>query len=156
MTCKQARTHMFGPGARREKAERHAARCPECRAFERDYAPVLETLREGAEPEPLPYFQERLWARIAEREAAESPRAVWLRWSFRAIPVSIALIAAFIGAIVFIGPRLEDDMSQQAALLIKNANPLTETSALFNEDRPEARGMMIMFAGAEPASSRRY
>jgi predicted anti-sigma-YlaC factor YlaD len=146
---------MFGPGDRRDEAERHAAGCPDCRSFERDYAPILGMLKAGAEPEPLPYFQERLWAKIAERERAES-WTLWLRWSRRAIPVSLALIAVFVGAIFFFGPALEDDMSQPAALLIKNANPLTETNALFNEDKIEARSMMIMFAGAELASSRRY
>ena len=155
MKCKEARKHMFGPDGRQAEAERHAAGCPDCRAFERDYVSVLKTLRAAAEPEPLPYFQERLWAKIAERGKAES-WTLWLRWSLRAIPVSLVLIAVFVGAIFFIGPAIEDDMSQPAALLIKNANPLTETNALFNEDKIEAKSMMIMFAGNEMASSRRY
>ena len=155
MTCKEARKRMFGPTAGRDEAERHAAGCADCRSFARDYASILGMLGPGAEPEPLPYFQERLWAKIAEREKAE-PQALWIRWSLRAIPVSLVLIAVFVGAILFLGPALEDDMSQPAALLIRNANPLTETNALFNEDKIEARSMMIMFAGAELASSRRY
>jgi hypothetical protein len=78
-----------------------------------------------------------------------------MRWSLRTIPVALTLIAVFIGAIVFLGPALDDDMSQPAALLIKNANPLSETNALFNEDKLDAKSMMIMFAGNEFASSRR-
>jgi predicted anti-sigma-YlaC factor YlaD len=155
MNCKEARTHMFRPDGRREEAERHAAGCPGCRAFERDYAAVLKMLKAGGEPEPLPYFRERLWAKIAEREKVES-WTLWMRWSLRAIPVSLVLIAVFIGAILFLGPALDDDMSQPAALLLRNANPLTETNALFNEDKIEAKSMMIMFAGSEFASSRRY
>jgi predicted anti-sigma-YlaC factor YlaD len=154
MTCKEARKHLFGPSVGRDEAERHAAGCPDCRSFERDYALIMGMMRPGAEPEPLPYFPERLWAKIAAREKAE-PQVLWVRWSLRAIPVSLVLIALFIGAIVFLGPALEDDMSRPAALLIRNANPLAETNALFNEDKIEKRSMMVMFAGNEFAPPRR-
>jgi predicted anti-sigma-YlaC factor YlaD len=143
------------PESRRDELAGHVAACPGCRAYGRDYGVLLGLLKVDREPEPLPYFQERLRAKIAERERAESPRALWMRWSLRAIPVSLVLIAVFIGALVFIGPPLDDDMSQPAALLIKNANPLSETNALFNEDKLEAKSMLIMFAGNEFASSRR-
>jgi predicted anti-sigma-YlaC factor YlaD len=155
MTCKDARRHIDRPERRTEEAARHTAECPSCRAYERDYGPILEALRGAREPEPLPYFEQRLWAKIAERERADSPPAIWARWSLRTIPVALALIAVFIGAIVFLGPALDDDMSQPAALLIRNANPLTETNALFNEDKLEAKSMLVMFAGNEFASSRR-
>ncbi len=160
MRCKEARKNLMRsmdgrlPEGRRDELAGHVAACPGCRAYRRDSGAILGLLKEGREPEPLPYFQERLWAKIAEREKTES-WAVWMRWSLRAIPVALALIAVFIGGLVFIGPPLDEDMSSSAALLIKNATPLSETNALFNEDKLEAKSMLIMFAGNEFASSRR-
>jgi predicted anti-sigma-YlaC factor YlaD len=142
------------PESRKGALAGHVAACPGCRAFGRDAGVLLGLLKDGREAEPLPYFRERLWAKIAERQKTES-WAVWMRWSLRAIPVALALIAIFIGALVFIGPPLDEDMSSPAALLIKNANPLSETNALFNEDKLEAKSMLIMFAGNEFASTRR-
>jgi predicted anti-sigma-YlaC factor YlaD len=153
--CKVARRHMTRPDGRREDAARHAAECPDCRAYERELGTILETLRSAAEPEPLPYFRERLRAKITERERTESPRALWMSWSLRTIPVSLGLIAVFIGAILFLSPVLEDEMSRPAALLIENANPLAETNALFNEDKIETRSMMVIFASNEFAKPRR-
>jgi predicted anti-sigma-YlaC factor YlaD len=161
MRCKEARKNLSRstdgrlPEGRRDALAGHLASCPDCRAFGRDYGSLRSLLKEGREPEPLPYFQERLWAKIAEREKSES-WAVWMRWSLRTIPVALALIAVFIGALVFIGPPLDEDMSSPAALLIKNANPLSETNALFNEEKTENKNMMIMFAGNEIVPARRY
>jgi predicted anti-sigma-YlaC factor YlaD len=161
MRCKEARKNLLRsmdgrlPEGRRDELANHVAACPGCRAFGRDGGEMLGLLKEGREPEPLPYFQERLWAKIAEREKSEFG-AVWMRWSLRAIPVALALIAVFIGALVFIGPPLDEDMSMPAALLIKNANPLAETNALFNEDKTENKNMMIIFAGNEIVPARRY
>ena len=161
MKCKEARKNLlrsmdgFLPDDRRDELAGHVAACPRCRAFERDSGTILGLLKEGREPEPLPFFRERLWAKIAERKKSES-WAVWMRWSLRAIPVALALIAVFIGAIVFIGPPLDEDMSLPAAFLIKNANPLAETNALFNEEKNENKNMMIMFAGNEIVPARRY
>ena len=162
MRCKEARMNLSRstdgrlPENRKNALAGHMAACPDCRAFGRDAGVILGLLKDGREPEPLPYFQGRLWAKIAERERAESPRALWMRWSLRAIPVSLVLIAVFIGALVFIGPPLDEDMSGPAALLIKNANPLSETNALFNEEKIENKNMMIMFAGNEIVPARKY
>jgi predicted anti-sigma-YlaC factor YlaD len=161
MRCKEARKNLLRsmdgrlPEGRRDALAGHVAACPGCRDFGRDGGEMLGLLKEGREPEPLPYFQERLWAKIAEREKSEFG-AVWMRWSLRAIPVALALIAVFIGALVFIGPPLDEDMSMPAALLIKNANPLAETNALFNEDKTENKNMMLIFAGNEIVPARRY
>jgi hypothetical protein len=121
----------------------------------KDYGTILESLREETITEPLLYFWQRVESRIRERERLE-PWTVWLKWSRRAIPVSLLLIGFFVGAIAFLSPALEDEMSQPEALLLRNVNPLAETNTLFNEDKIENKSMMIIFAGDERLPSRRY
>jgi len=133
----------------------HAAGCAPCAKVRRDYAEILGRLKAGGEPEPLPYFWTRLESRIREEERQETG-TVWLRWSRRAIPVSLLLIGFFIGAIAFLSPAIDEEMGQAEALLLRNANPLAETNTLFDEQRNEDKSMMIMFAGNEQLPSRRY
>jgi len=121
----------------------------------KDYGTILESLREETITEPLLYFWQRVESRIRERERLE-PWTVWLKWSRRAIPVSLLLIGFFVGAIAFLSPALEDEMGQPEALLLRNVNPLAETNTLFNEDKIENKSMMIIFAGDERLPSRRY
>ncbi len=141
--------------SRQNALDGHLAACPRCRALARDYARLGESLGRPAEPEPLPYFWERLRVRIAEQEKA-APAALWLKWSLRAIPVSLALIGFFLGAIAFMSPVLDSQMSQTEALLLRNDNPLTETKTLFEEEKIENKGMMIIFASNERIPTRRY
>jgi predicted anti-sigma-YlaC factor YlaD len=140
----------------RQKAlDGHIECCPRCRRLREEYTSLLGRLKSPAEPAPLPRFWERLRSRIADRDRIE-PWTVWAKWSLRAIPVSLVLIGCFIGAIAFLSPKLEEDMSQPEALLLQNADPLTGPQTLFNEEKVENRNMMIIFAGDERIPNRRY
>ena len=143
------------PPDRTKSLDDHVRRCPRCLKLGKDYGTILERLREEPAIEPLPNFWQHVEARIKERERLE-PWTVWLKWSRRAIPVSLLLIGFFIGAIAFLSPALEDEMSQPEALLLRNVNPLAETNTLFNEEKIENKSMMIIFAGDERIPSRRY
>jgi hypothetical protein len=46
-------------------------------------------------------------------------------------------------------------MSQSAALLLEDRDPLSETQAYFEADRPETRTMMLMFASLDEISPAR-
>lgn len=161
MRCKEAQKRILRildgnlPSSRGTDLDGHLGGCPRCLKFQRDCGAILGDLRTEAEVEPLPYFWQRVESRIREREKAE-PWSVWLKWSRRAIPVSLLLIGFFIGAIAFLSPAAEDEMSQPEALLLRNINPLAETNALFNEEKIENKNMMIIFAGNERLPSRRY
>lgn len=161
MRCKEAQKWILRsldgalPAGRRKDLDDHAGGCARCAKLRRDYGTILDRLREGGEVEPLPYFWPRLDARIREEERQE-PWTVWLRWSRRAIPVSLLLIGFFIGAIAFLSPAIDEEMSQPEALLLRNVNPLAETNTLFEEQKIENKSMMIMFAGNEQLPSRRY
>lgn len=161
MRCKEAEKWLLRsldgklPPDRQEALADHSGHCPRCRKLGQEYGAIMGGLRGGPEFEPLPYFWNRLESRIREREKAE-PLTTWLKWSLRAIPVSLALIGFFIGAIIFVSPMAEDEMSRPEALLLQNTNPLAETTTLFDEEKIENKNLMIIFAGDERIPTRRY
>ncbi len=160
MRCREASrllTRSAGPdfdSGRKERLDVHLKSCPDCRAS-RSWAELIRSSLAGAPvPEPLPYFHERLRARIDER-LRPAPSTVWVRWSIRAIPVSLLLIGFFVGAIVFLSPAVDEEMSQPEALLLQNANPLSETITLL-DDKAENKSLNVIFAVAERAAGRRF
>lgn len=139
---------------RKELLDAHLAACRVCRAFRSRVELVRSGLASGPAPEPLPFFYERLRARIDERLKPESV-PVWVRWSVRAVPVSLLLIGFFVGAILFLSPAVDEEMSQPEALLFQNTYPLSEAGTLF-DDKTENKSLNIIFAVNEASSVRRY
>jgi len=139
---------------RKERLDAHAAVCPACRALRSRVALVRSSLAGAPASEPLPYFYERLRARIDEHLRPE-PSPLWIRWSIRAVPVSLLLIGFFVGAIVFLSPAVDEEMSQPEALLLQNANPLSETITLL-DDKTENKSLNLIFAVNERSAARRY
>jgi len=138
----------------KEGLDAHLAACPACRALRSRTALIRSRLAEAAPPEPLPYFYERLRARIDENIRPE-PATVWVRWSVRAVPISLLLIGFFVGAIVFLSPAVDEEMSPPEALLLQNSNPLSETITLLDE-KAENKSLNVIFAVNERSSFRRY
>ena len=161
MRCKDAQKWILRsldaalPAGTSKELDGHAAGCARCAKARREYEAIAGRLKAGSEADPLPYFWTRLESRIRDAERQE-PWAGWLRWSRRAIPVSLLLIGFFVGAIAFLSPAIDEEMSQPEALLLRNINPLAETNTLLNEQRTEDKSMMIMFAGNEQLPSLRY
>lgn len=139
---------------RKERLDAHAAACPACRALRSRLVLVRSSLASPPASGPLPYFYERLRARTDERLRPE-PSPLWVRWSIRAVPVSLLLIGFFVGAIVFLSPAVDEEMSQPEALLLQNANPLSETITLF-DDKAENKSLNLIFAVNERSTARRY
>lgn len=139
-----------GPAA--ELLAKHLESCPACRKAAAEYRSMLALLRDGRQAEPLPRFWERLEPRLRE-ETEIVPLLFWERWSLRAIPVFLALIA-LVGGFIALTPQA-GEVSQSAALLLENRDPLSETHALFEAERPEARSMMLMFASLEERTTAR-
>ena len=140
--------------ARQTRLDAHLQSCPGCRSLRLRAGLLRSRLAESSPPGPLPYFYERLRAKIDERPAAGMVPA-WARWSIRAVPVSLLLIGFFAGAIVFLSPAVDEEMSQPEALLLQNSNPLSETITLLDE-KAENRSLSVIFAVNEISSARRY
>ncbi|MGB8951921.1 MAG: hypothetical protein WCC06_04560 [Candidatus Aminicenantales bacterium] len=162
MRCKKAEKWILRSLDRELKKEQrlslegHLRRCSLCQQKLKDYQIMCTTLRREISAEPLPNFWERLQPKLRERERLE-PLFVWKTWGLRVIPASVLLIVMFLGALFFLLPSKEKDMSQTEALLLRNANPVAETQRLFEEERLEDRNMIVIFtAGDEESSSRRY
>jgi hypothetical protein len=131
----------------------HQASCPRCRALAGEYAALRESLRDLPQGTPRPYFWTRLNARIEALEHP-APLTVWRKWCLRAIPVSLFLIGLFIGGLIFL-PAGTDNMTQSEALLLRNANPIVETSAYLDETKGVDRNMAIIFAASERTPERK-
>lgn len=127
----------------------HLESCPSCRKAEREYRRMFDLLRDGRGAAPLPRFWERLEPRLRE-ETELVPLLFWERWSLRAIPVFLALVA-LVGGFLFFAPG-DAELSQSATLLLENRDPLSETRALFETDQAETRTMMLMFASLDEKS----
>jgi len=125
---------------------RHLEGCPACRKAEREYRTLFGLLKDGREAAPLPRFWERLEPRLRE-ETELVPLLFWERWSLRAIPLFLALVVLLGGFLIF-APQARE-MSQSATLLLEDRDPLSETTALFQADKPETRTMMLMFASLD-------
>ena len=158
MKCKDAEKRLLRSfdgeleGASKADLDGHLKACPSCRRKQSEYGVLLKNLK-IEDAEPLPYFWQRLEAKLRERERVE-PWTVWAKWSRRVIPVALALILLFIGGLAFFTPG-EETLSQAEALLLRNANPLAEAKSLFEETKLENKNMMIIFAADEKDSTRR-
>lgn len=133
-------------GRTRDLVTRHLEVCPACRKAAREYRSMLTLLRDGREAAPLPRFWERLEPRLRE-EREIMPLLFWERWSLRAIPVFLALVF-LVGGFLFFTPQARE-MTRSEALLLENADPLTETNQIFSADQAETRNMMLIFASLE-------
>lgn len=90
-------------GARAQEIERHIAECAGCRKIVEAQRELWQTLDRFAAPEVSSNFDARLYARIAEEEAAPA----WKRWMLRifapAVPVAVwkpAVSLAAAGAVL--------------------------------------------------------
>ena len=90
------------------EVEKHIASCADCAAHLRDLQKTMALLDEWQAPEPSPYFDTRLQARL--REEMARPATGWLHWfNWLRRPAWAMSLAAvvFVGALVIgIGGRL--------------------------------------------------
>jgi anti-sigma factor RsiW len=139
----------------REKRLRlHLEACPACRRAAAEYAALRTTLAaQRLEEAPPASFRAALARRLeAEREAA--PLVFYEKLCFRAIPVFLAL--AVLAASIFILAPKSGETPSSEMLLLSSENPFTETSRILDEQKPENRNMMLIFASLEePSAARR-
>jgi predicted anti-sigma-YlaC factor YlaD len=107
------------------EVEKHLASCNDCAAHLRDLQKTMSLLDEWQVPEPSPYFDTRLQARLREEMARPATRWLnWLNWMRRpAWAMSLA-------AVIFAG-----------ALLVGNKLYIYETEAIAT--KPPSLGLPV-------------
>lgn len=103
MKCEEVRELMMDAVGGVEADPRmteHLRGCPACASKLEDMRKTMALLDEWQAPEPSPYFDTRLQARL--REEAAKPAASWWQW-FRnpALAVSLALMMMIAGGVSF-------------------------------------------------------
>mgnify|MGYP001042940097 CR=1 FL=1 len=131
------------------RLEGHLRVCPSCAQLLSDYQKMKNFLSDlkitGVEP--LPYFEERLKARL-QTEARPSLWVALERWYAAAVPVFMVILLILAG-VLFLAQPAEVQMSQSELLLFQNQNPLKDTQAFFEEEKPETRQLKLLFAGLD-------
>ena len=107
MNCNQIRELLpdlaSGMGASTPEVEQHIASCNACSGHLRELQKTMALLDEWQAPEPSPYFDTRLEARL--REEMARPAAGWFGWRHPAWSMSLAGVL-FAGALAIgIGGR---------------------------------------------------
>src|SRR5260370_7211381 len=108
MNCNEIRkllpdiTPSAGMDARTPEVESHIASCTACAAHLGDVRKTMALLDEWQAPEPSPYFDTRLRARLSEerREEMARPAAGWLGWLRRPAWAMSAAGVVLAGALV--------------------------------------------------------
>jgi predicted anti-sigma-YlaC factor YlaD len=97
MTCKEARENLLDAMENNSGSgiEEHLSTCASCSQELESMRRTMALLDEWQTPEPSPYFDSRLWARL--REAAAEPRS-WLAW-VRGSAVAFALAVLMVVSI---------------------------------------------------------
>jgi anti-sigma factor RsiW len=132
------------PGEKR-LLQAHLSACAACRAKDREYRRILDLVRPQTVPEPLPYFKERVMAKL-EAKAAPGPAFLWLRWAHRAVAFSLAVLILFGAGILLLRPQEPRELSQTERFLLLNENPLGEAASILDQQKAEDRNMMLIFA----------
>jgi predicted anti-sigma-YlaC factor YlaD len=104
------------------EVEKHIASCADCAAHLRDLQKTMALLDEWQAPEPSPYFDTRLQARL--HEEMTRPTAGWLSWLRRPV------WAMSLAAVIFAG-----------ALLVGSRSYISQTEAIAT--KPPSLGLPV-------------
>jgi hypothetical protein len=117
---------------------------------------ILSLVRPRTVPELLPYFKERLLAKLKEKERT-APALLWVKWAHRAVAFSLATFLLFGAGILFFQPQEPRELSRTERFLLQDENPLGEAGSILDQKKAEDRNMMLIFASVGDTDvSRRY
>jgi anti-sigma factor RsiW len=135
MKCNQAREYLLDLAEGQAPAEvrSHLAGCSACATEFESLKATMNLLDEWKAPEPSPYFDQKLAARLREeRAAAAQPRGVlaWLslRWQQTAAVAAVAAVAFAIG-LTQLGPNDNPPPVKSAA--VADLQQLDQNSDLY-------------------------
>jgi predicted anti-sigma-YlaC factor YlaD len=110
MTCKEARAYMLDAAQENAAAglDEHLRSCASCAQELESMRQTMALLDEWEAPEPSPYFDSRLRARV--REAAAEPRS-WLEW-LRKPAIAFALAVLMVVSVTIFRNAPEHEMAK--------------------------------------------
>jgi anti-sigma factor RsiW len=132
----------------RAALEEHLAVCPGCRAKASHYGLIRDVFKDSADPGPLPYFRERVLAKLREQERVAPVRA-WLKWAHAAAAFSLAALILFGAGVLLFKPQEPVELTQLEALFYRNENPLNDAASVLDQKGAEDKGMMLIYASAD-------
>ncbi|NIO48754.1 MAG: hypothetical protein GTN73_04855 [Candidatus Aminicenantes bacterium] len=136
----------------KNELKKHLERCPFCQTKREEYQSILDALKEKDFPEPKPNFWERLQPKLKGRKKYDL-WSLWKQWAIRAIPASMLLVILFAAAIILFTPPKKEELSESGDLLLRNLDPLQETTILLEEEKVEDKNMMLIFTALEEKNS---
>lgn len=139
----------------KNELKKHLESCVRCQTKKTEYQIILDALKEKDFPEPKPYFWERLQPKLTEGQKYD-PWSLWKQWALRAIPASMLLVILFTAAIILLIPPQSEELSESGDLLLRNLDPLQETTILLEEELEDKNMMLIFTAMEEKNSTGRY
>ncbi len=128
----------------------HLRSCAACTETLSDFHKTMALLDEWQAPEPSPYFDTRLRARLRE-ESAKQP-AGWWAWAWRpAMAVSLALIMVAGGTLVRIGhksgagptPGGDTFATVDPGTAVGDLQTLDKNHDVFNDSDPDTDGSLL-------------
>lgn len=90
----------------------HLATCTDCTEKLKEMRSTMALLDEWQVPEPTPYFDVRLQARL--REEMAKPQAGWLQWFRRPVLAAALTVLMGVGVGVFVTHRVGDHQDEAA------------------------------------------
>ena len=135
MNCKEMGDRLLDLAAGRVpdgETERHLQTCEACAEKLASMVQTMSLLDEWGAPEPSPYFDSRLRARL--REQAASPARDWLAWLRKPV-LAFAMVSLMAVGVTLYEHRPPSEGEQQARATEVNAQPGSAVSDLQNLDK---------------------
>jgi len=129
----------------------HLRTCAACARRAAQHARIARALRPASAPDPVPGLAQRIMPRLEPRTVQHVPLLLWERWSLRAVPVLMAAVAVVGLALALVVPVFDEPLTSTEILLLQNVNPMEEARTIFEQEKPETRGLMLLVASIDDA-----
>ena len=135
MKCQDIRELMpdlaAGLGAATPEVNQHLESCADCATQLAEFRQTMALLDEWKSPEPSPYFDVRLRARLRE-EAAKA--TVWWQW-IRKPALAVSLAALMVISITLVRTDAGHHQQEEEAAIVETAEPGTAVGDLLSLDK---------------------
>jgi hypothetical protein len=133
-----------GLNAAESEVNLHLRSCAGCAETLEEFRKTMALLDEWQAPEPSPYFDVRLQARL--REEMTRPSAGWLQWLRRpALAVSMALVLVA-GVSVFWmeqGHRIKDQLAAVPGTAVSDLQVLDKNHDMLSDSDPDSAASLL-------------